>query len=243
MRNLLKLLFTIGTVCLVLTGCHNYNIKSPKQIRNYLVPRTVWVGVPGSGHGSGSVINYHGKRYIATNAHVCNIAFNHKDIYIKSNLKEKLYKVEIVTVDRRHDICLTTVPHEFRTYGLKLGMQPHEGDDVYVLGFPYSNRKTFVFGEYTGEQTIKVPYDYSKEDCPIDITEVRSIFGLVKVCKLSMVSGEITATIYPGNSGSAVVNNRGLMVGIIFAGDRVSTVTNYMIPVRFLRELLKTLEK
>ena len=222
------------------SACHNFNIKSKKQIRTHLEPNVVHIGYEGLGHGSGFIINYNGNRFIVTNSHVCQIAVNNI-LEVKSNLNEDKYLVHVIKRDRLHDICITTVPKHLHGNGLYLGMMPNEGDNVFVLGFPLGNRKTFVFGEYTGEVIIKINYSYNEKECPVKRKTVRGFFGDVVVCQMEMAAGEITSPIYPGNSGSAVVNNRGLVVGVIFAGNPMSNVSNYMIGVRFLKNLLKSL--
>lgn len=240
----MKFLKMVGTMLFLfsfLTSCnmHNFNIKTPREIRSILEPNVLWIGSLSGSHGSGFISNYKGFRGIVTNSHVCEIAKNGVQLYVKTNLNEQTHRVEILHRDRSNDLCITTVPKKLRSKGLTLGMQPHEGDSIYILGFPYGNRKTFVSGEWTGEKTITILYSYSKKECPGRFKNVISYFGKFTTCYIDILSGEITASIYPGNSGSAVVNNRGLVVGVVFAGSSNSTVSNYLVPVRKLRNAFK----
>jgi len=237
--NIIKTIGTFLSLVLLTTSCHNYNTLSPKQIRNKMNYNVLWVGAINGSHGSGSIINYKGYRAIVTNSHVCQLANKNEELYVKMNLETKLEKVHVIIRDRKHDICLVTVPKTFRSFGLRLGMQPHEGDPVHVLGFPFGNRKSFVFGEWTGEQDITIQYNYTKKQCPGTFKTVNTLFGLYDVCFIKITAGEITASTFPGNSGSAVVDNRGLVVGTLFAGSGASTVSNYIVPVRFLKKLFK----
>ena len=238
--NIIKKLGVAILLCLTVSSCHNYNTMTPKQIRTKMEPNALWVGAKNGGHGSGFIANYKGFRAIVTNSHVCQLANNNDELFVKKNLETKLRTVKVLFRDRKHDVCITTVPKVFRSSGLKLGMQPHEGDPIYVLGFPYGNRKSFVFGEWTGEQTITIAYSYSKKECPGRYKTIQGIFGQYSACYIDIKAGEITASTFPGNSGSAVVDNRGFIVGVLFAGSSNSTVSNYISPVRNLRKLFKT---
>jgi len=228
------------TLLLTLMSCHNYNNQTIQQIKHLGANTTVWIG-KGNSHGTGFIVKHQGVRYIATNSHVCNIS-NNSEIDVKTNLNETVYKVNIIIMDRDHDLCLTTVPKELRSNGLKLGIQPHELDAVHVIGFPSNNLKSYVSGVYTGERKdIAIDYPYSKKECPIKMT--RHWFYQTLMCTLNILSGEITASIFGGNSGSAVLNNKGFIVGVVYASSSNTTVSNYMIPVRFLRKLIENQNK
>ncbi len=232
--------YIIIITLMVLTSCHTSNTLTNRQIRTKMEPNVVYVGAKTGGHGSGFVANYKGFRAIVTNSHVCQLANSNDELFVKKNLETKLRKVKVLYRDRKHDVCITTVPTVFRSSGLRLGMQPHEGDSIYVLGFPFGNRKSFVFGEWTGEQSITIAYRYTKKQCPGRYKIINTMFGKYEACFIDMKAGEITASTFPGNSGSAVVNDRGLLVGVLFAGSNNSTVSNYIVPIRFLRSLFKT---
>ncbi len=59
----------------------------------------------------------------------------------------------------------------------------------------------------------------------------------MSICLRQLKSILTTLGIYPGNSGSPVVNKYGNLVGVVFAGNN-QTNYGYVIPLKQVREFL-----
>jgi V8-like Glu-specific endopeptidase len=57
-------------------------------------------------------------------------------------------------------------------------------------------------------------------------------------CFRSYQSYATTATTYPGNSGSPVVNKYGNIIGVLFAGSSKEEKDNYLVPVSEVKRVL-----
>tara|TARA_R110000803_G_scaffold71209_5_gene134377 strand:- start:1057 stop:1722 length:666 start_codon:yes stop_codon:yes gene_type:complete len=151
---------------------------------------------------------YKGWQYTITNNHICK-AYDEYIIVGEEALKI-LYK------DPVHDICViessSVLPY------LKIAERRLEPtDDVYVIGFPRGMNKTVRSG-------YLINYGFS-------------VFGWLKN-KLTVQYGVISATAYPGNSGSPILNSKGEVVGILFAGQRGIHTEALIVPLLYLTKAL-----
>ena len=148
--------------------------------------------------------------YIATNYHVID---NASRTYFKLVGEEESYWIEtIVATDPAHDLALLKVSTlNARTLPLANSDSVQIGEDVYAVGNP------------------------------------RGWEGTVSDGIVSSIRGEddnkwiqITAPISPGNSGGAVLNNRGEVIGVAtlaYSGDYAQNL-NFAVPSNYLKALL-----
>jgi hypothetical protein len=139
----------------------------------------------------------------------------------------------IIRVDRDHDLCLL-----FSVPGPSLNLSQSELEefqDLYVVGHPRLNPRTPTEGSYVGEEIAILP---DRPDltgnCPANTKELTILF--TKVCLRKMQLAKATFTIYPGNSGSPVVNSAGELVGIVNSANRDNQ--GGFIPLRYVKEFL-----
>jgi S1-C subfamily serine protease len=70
--------------------------------------------------------------------------------------------------------------------------------------------------------------------CPPNTDAVQSLFG--GFCVLTMELSATTAMVYPGSSGSPIVNASGEVIGVINSTD--ATNRGNFIPLQYLKEML-----
>lgn len=172
------------------------------------------------GHGTGFFIKAKsGKRFIMTNNHVCKIIPN-GGLFVNERITTfvmPFYKDNIA------DICLLKYPENAKTPSdFELGTEPLINQDLWTMGYPLDHLKHFSKGAVSGDRLVDIaePVD---ADCK-NIVEIPTLFGPIPICVIRRVATETSVTIFPGNSGSPVLNIWGNVVGIMFAGNGQSNL-------------------
>ena len=208
-------------------------LKAPnthyKILRNYVATRTVTLTFTDTkkyGGGTGvQVALPHGGNAILTNGHVCALKDDHNEILVVSPLLAHPMNRRVISIANFTDLCLIEgIPG---LPGLSLGEQSEPGDIVAVVGHPFLMPTTMNRGEIIGEGEVDVgdyeintPEDEANCNQPKNkILTIEGFFGSVKVCVLHLNAIHTTAVIFPGNSGSGVVDARGRIIGLAFAGN------------------------
>lgn len=176
-------------------------------------------GNPNSG-GTGFVIETPNKgKVVITNAHVCK--GGEKEGRVVLSGKALAHPVEMPILESRpeEDLCVVEAPHFLKP--LKLGKAPVDGQHVSVLGFPFLRPLTLTEG-YIRDLAYEVEFFtlLDETDCNKSNEKKKTIdtwFGKLEVCSASYISYEMTVTIYPGNSGSPLLDDNGLVIGVAFA--------------------------
>lgn len=204
-------------------------------------------GTKDGGGGTGFQIEApSGEQYIVTNSHVCEYAL--KDAGSKNILLvqrgEHLMKRRVMEISDRADLCL--IEGWPGMSGLKLGGSSEVGDLVIAIGHPLLGPTTMTVGEVTAFSKVSIPhhimksgnakrdkmFNASDESCDQPKNEIKNqqlfLFGVIPLGEVKMcwVNEEMAmhtnATIYPGNSGSPLVDKWGRVVGVVFAADQRS---------------------
>ncbi|MCK4358417.1 MAG: tetratricopeptide repeat protein [Candidatus Cloacimonetes bacterium] len=179
--------------------------------------------------GSGFIINNDG--FIVTNYHIIE-GMENIDIYFPSN--DKQYKVEIVIKDINNDIALLKINDSRFTkvignipFGLGSSSDIKVGQEVFTIGFPLE--------------------DILGKSAKLSTGLVNSLYGILDDPTLIQISNPIQ----PGNSGGALFNSNGDVIGIVIASlnakyfyentDIIPQNVNFAIKVDYLRNLISML--
>lgn len=133
------------------------------------------------------------------------------------------YMAEIVAEEKKKDLALiriksTTIPHQMYSRLLPDDQKISRGERVYVVGNPAGNDATVVEGIVSNlNRTFEFPWTGNE--------------------KLAMI--QFSGGIYGGNSGGALYNSNGYLIGVPAAGFRDATFIGLAIPVSVVKTFLK----
>lgn len=165
--------------------------------------------------GTGSIINSNTKgSTILTNKHVCQVVKQGGKVVTPGGV----YTVRSYKEYPMHDLCLVKIKENLGQ-SLKLSRTlPQPADKSYVTGHPLLMPNIVTEGHFSDRVIIQVLMDVrdctdkEREEDPVGC----DFFGkeVVETFKSQVVSN----LIQPGNSGSAVLNSKGELAGVVFAG-------------------------
>lgn len=194
----------------------------------------------GSGTGF-QVIAPSGKIYTMTNAHICSMA-NKKGVIMIQDKKNsgRMLPKRVIEVYPEHDLCIVEGLEGYS--GLSLGSDLEVSEPVYALGYPLGEAMHYSEGRVKEFSTVTlIKENPDPKTCTgkgESVQEILWFIFVVKVCVKEFDSVQTSMVIYPGNSGSPMVNMFGNVVGVVFAGN---TRTNWAsaVPLSYVKELLK----
>ena len=180
-----------------------------------------------------------GEEYIMTNKHVCEAAINGW-VAIKKDNQSPVFK-KVIYKDNKHDLCL--VQGDRRLSPLDVGSEPEVGELHYVVGHPGLRALTVSQGEYIGNHIVSLLDKVTtREQCRGMVQELtileQYLYQMEFVCIRQYRSYATTATTYPGNSGSPVVNRWGNVIGVLFAGSSREEKDNFAVPLIEVKRVL-----
>src|SRR5690606_16171617 len=119
---------------------------------------------------------------------------------------------------------------------------PKVGENVTVAGHPFLN--PFTISEGYMSNNIIVDLIVGVRECTkkelrgsLDVALLCLFLGGIPIVK-TFNSAYITAIIAPGNSGSAVYNSNGEIVGLVFAGKGRDLSHGIIVPHVYIRDFL-----
>ena len=168
-------------------------------------------------YGSGSYIQYKDKFYILTNRHIC-LAGQHINKN-KTHIQIDEQVARIVKISYDGDLCLL---ESNRKSGLLISnTAPVPMDHVTIIGFPRGIGKVIRSGRIINTKDIYMS-NYS---------------GYATVS-----ATQISATAYPGNSGSPALNSNGHIIGVLFAGNSSYPQEPFIVPYNKLISFLSSID-
>lgn len=177
----------------------------------------------GSGSGSGVIVSSEG--YIVTNNHVIENA-SEIEVILNDNTK---YTAKLIGADPSTDLAVLKIEGEgFQPIPLGNSDDLHIGEWVLAVGNPFNLTSTVTAGIVSAKaRNINLLSDRSKQD----VVPIESFI-------------QTDAAVNPGNSGGALVNTRGELVGINTAiASQTGSYSGYSfaIPVNLVQKVMRDL--
>lgn len=231
-KSLFKVIF-VGAMLAVIS------IISPELHRKYLYYKVGSVsfqpvGLTG-GSGSSFLLTEGKDTYVITNYHVCN-AFSYQEngkwlINLKVSFNpEVTEKREVIAMSIGHDLC--AIKAKKGEKGLKLAGNVSIKETIHIVGHPLGYPIQMATGEIVSPYEALVAQMITLPEIGLQIP----IPVLYKCILVHMHSG-------PGNSGSAVVDHFGNVVGVLFAGSSRNDFSGLIIPFYEVKDFLNKVKK
>jgi len=235
----MKLLLIVSI--LAISACANTQDIKRKNIVNSKLVRIYSPDTERRG-GTGFFINYNNTTHLITNAHVCEVGRDNIVAIYSEYLKSKGYGI-VKRVDKAHDLCL--IESIFDVYGLNFAKQINIDDQVYIVGYPELKAVHLSKGYILGIETAHFLEDIDLDKCKgegLHIQKKTLFLQEIRVCVRKVDSYYTDAEVFPGNSGSPVVDNNLNVKGIVFAA---SATTNFglFIPTSTIKKFLSEKKK
>ena len=216
----MKIIFIVIVLLFIAIG---YVLFSTRQNVNKVYPSVVHIECKNDNTttvGSGIIYDTkNGKHYIVTNYHIIK---GYTNIYIHDE-KLNSQKAAIINYDEDNDIAVLSVSDKLEvkkaTFDFKKKLE--EKEEAYVLTSYVGKDLSYI----TKEVTI-----FSKNE---NIKLNNTIFSVIK----------IRGNVEKGDSGSALIDKRGKVIGMIFLKDKVKKHMGYALPINMVLKKVEILEK
>jgi S1-C subfamily serine protease len=174
-----------------------------------------------------------GQNYTMTNSHVCRMT--ERDYVVAQREDGSTRRLQILDIGKDVDLC---VLQPFTgAQGLPLAERAGYHEDIYVIGHPKLMPVRIAHGYNMGEAVISVVDTAQPPECiQVGGEPIQTPFGF-SVCVRSYLSVLTDVQTFPGNSGSAAVNARGELVGVLFAGDQ-ETNFGVLVPLSEIKRFM-----
>lgn len=208
----------IITICLVFGGAYSFKKltvdvaqEASKHVSAFKTLRNDRI------YATGFHLKYKNKVYLISNKHVCissMILTNSKLARVDNHI------VKILHISDQADLCIL---ESWRKEGLEVASKDvNPLDKIILIGHPRGLPLTVREGRMVGEENICLLTRKSKNRVGMECYD----------------ANRISATAYPGNSGSPVLNSDGQVVGVLFAGSSAYPHEPFIVPLEELKLFL-----
>lgn len=193
---------------------------------------------PNRGGTAFQVVAPSGRTYLISNGHVCGLGSEGAMVAELGGSKRRI-RVRILEIAEDTDLCI--LEGLSISAGLQLARGMWEKERLFVLGHPHLNDLTLSEGFPVSRQIVTIQTGDTEETCigpGYRWESLSDIFGIpMGTCTRALDAWDTSAVIYPGNSGSPVMNRGGDVVGVIFAGHSATHYGSF-VPLDVLRNFL-----
>jgi S1-C subfamily serine protease len=195
-----------------------------------LLEDNTYIAMSDFGRGTAFAVTYDNQKYLVTNWHVCYYA---QTIKVHNERNKVTFTANILKADFKTDLCVLkvnlTVPSSF----LKLSKKFNKHGILYTLGYPGGYHKRFAQGHYIQTVKLALPYETYGRGCPRDDYRMMN-----NKCLIPHILQDTTMLGGAGTSGSAVVNSKGEVVGVVNSNNGNKAT---MLRLEELRSVLSSL--
>jgi S1-C subfamily serine protease len=160
-----------------------------------------------------------GKFYIMTNRHVCEAAEVRKDgVYMEVADGYTIVERRVISISAKHDLCI---------------LEPLHDSGITRIGEAKSILPVITSG-YGRLNPITSSVGFQRSEHIAHVCMEASFFGCTRVERFK--THAYTMIVVGGHSGSPIIDPLGRLVGVIFAGDRF---TSLAVPAEYVKEFLQ----
>lgn len=233
-RGILLILIGLGIV-----GASQLDTFNQRRLISQYAVKMVTVNDDSMGSGS-YVYAPSGRVIILTNWHICRHADAQKKVSYRLD-HDVVVQTPYVKSDINVDLCAIYLPQEFYRQALQVaGRDAQTFEQVMVMGYPLDGPLTPSYGYYLITSVLNINMGPGPDgNCPPGIEKQEGFFGEV-YCLKEYNLGMTSAVIYPGNSGSPLLNMRNELIGVMNSGDQRSNFGNFVQRkdvINFLKDL------
>lgn len=230
-----KLQFTIyGIAALLALSAVYKNTRPKKQFGDLEFARTIVkvLNKDETGGGTGWSANSNLGKVIVTNDHVCSVESGGL-VTLVTFSGERLFR-RVLKRDFFRDLCLiegVDIP------SLPLAdSAPAPFEHIKVMGHPLLKPTSPSYGQYITNGVVPIGKNSDAQgNCPDTSDKEETFFGVFCVQKMEL--SYTTVPIYPGNSGSPVINKEGKVIGVMNSADTQSN-QGMFIPLLYVKAIL-----
>lgn len=235
MTTLNKFLIAALAATVLLAGCISGSHKILETNKD-LAKTSVMITNEAKTSGGSGVIVYSmpSGSYVLTNKHVCGL------IQVGGLVSNESgsYPVYSFRVYSRHDLCLIRVLTNLHVNTAIAEKEPELYSPAIVVGHPALYPTMITKGHFTTHVNISVVV--GTQDCDGNEQDEEMLMCMMFGKKPQLVTLEAqptTATIMPGSSGSGVLNAKGEISALVFAG-RGDLSYGFLVPYAYVRDFM-----